>query len=96
MVSPNLYPFALNINFRNIDLSPFRSNPPELLPERYGISADSQESVDVSGIFYGGSQLMTVTQLLEELEKHYCDSVAVEFQHLQVSNHLNYSKYLEP
>ena len=27
---------------------------------------------------------MTVSELLEQLEKHYCDSIAAEFQHLQV------------
>ena len=60
------------------------SNPPELSPERYGISASSDEQVDVNGLFYGGSQHMTVSELLEQLEKHYCDSIAAEFQHLQV------------
>ena len=60
------------------------SNPPELSPERYGMSASSDEQVDVNGLFYGGSQHMTVSELLEQLEKHYCDSIAAEFQHLQV------------
>ena len=65
------------------------SIPLELSPERYGITAGSGDTVDVTGIFYAGTQLMTVSQLLQLLEKHYCDSIAAEFQHLQV-NHLHH------
>ena len=65
------------------------SIPLELSPERYGITAGSGDTVDVTGIFYADTQLMTVSQLLQLLEKHYCDSIAAEFQHLQV-NHLHH------
>ena len=62
------------------------SNPVELVPEHYGLSAGSQELLDTTGIYYGasGNSQMTVAQLIESLEKDYCDTIAAEYQYLQV------------
>ena len=63
------------------------SNPPELCPEKYGIDAGSPTMLDVQGIFHGGdgNQQMTVAQLISCLEREYCDTIAAEYQYLQVS-----------
>lgn len=62
------------------------SNPHELVPEVYGISAGTQV-IDVTGLFHGGagSVCMTVSDLIGHLEKEYCDTIGAEFQHLRVN-----------
>lgn len=58
----------------------------ELAPERYGLDVSSQQLIDITGLYHGGKgyHLMSVDQLILNLEKTYCDTIAAEFQHLKV------------
>lgn len=62
-------------------------DPVELAPERYGIDTGSEQLIDLTGVYHGGAenQHMSADQLIQCLEKTYCDTVAAEFQHLRVN-----------
>ncbi|KAL4237502.1 putative 2-oxoglutarate dehydrogenase E1 component DHKTD1 [Mactra antiquata] len=58
-------------------------DPHELSPERYGIMSGS-DIIDINGLFYNNNiTSMSVSDLIVQLEKQYCDTIAAEFQHLQ-------------
>jgi len=67
------------------------SDPHELSPALYGVNPGNMETVDVTGLFHGyhSNQHLTVDELIGRLEKEYCDTIAAEFQHLDVCKPLS-------
>ncbi|XP_052769860.1 2-oxoadipate dehydrogenase complex component E1-like [Mya arenaria] len=59
-------------------------DPHELAPELYGINPGTMKTVNVDGLFYGAvaGQQLSVDDLIGQLEREYCDTIAAEFQHL--------------
>eukprot|EP00057_Strongylocentrotus_purpuratus_P018889 XP_011673363.1 PREDICTED: probable 2-oxoglutarate dehydrogenase E1 component DHKTD1, mitochondrial [Strongylocentrotus purpuratus] len=63
---------------------------PELEPHLYGLSSDSSESYNLTGIVNIGKEKGTVQEVLDHLKKAYCSNIAVEFSHLLISGYRHF------
>ncbi|XP_076441946.1 2-oxoadipate dehydrogenase complex component E1-like [Babylonia areolata] len=55
---------------------------PELDQRQYGIAAGDTSSVPLVGIFNGGGNALSISELINRLEQVYCGTMAAEFDHL--------------
>lgn len=57
----------------------------ELDPSLYGLSLDSSETYNVTGIVNIGKETATLQEILAHLDKTYCGNMAVEFSYLMTN-----------
>ena len=72
-------------HYKLLSFSLFYSTPRELSLSQYGVSLDSQETVETAGLVQGLGSRATINEVITKLEEVYCGSVAAEFQHIPVS-----------